>query len=152
MRSLLSRLTYANVMSTVAVFLALGGVGYAALKLPANSVGPHQIKKNAVSSAKVKDKSLTVSDLSKKTRTKLAGARGPQGAQGVQGPTGPAGATLIDSPVPSGKTIEGVWGGQYAPGTETGNNAFVLSTSFPAPLPQPITDATAQLSTNHFSG
>src|SRR4051794_13795005 len=32
-----SALTYANVMATVAVFLALGGGAYAALKLPKNS-------------------------------------------------------------------------------------------------------------------
>ena len=155
-RPLLSRLTYANAMSTIAVFLALGGVGYAVAKLPANSVGPRQIKKNAVSSSKVKDRSLTVSDLSKKTRSKLKGASGPQGLQGASGPTGPAGATLIDSPVPSGKTIKGVWGGQYPPltgaGSGPGNASFVLSTSFPAPLPVPITDATAQFSTNSFVG
>jgi hypothetical protein len=154
-RKITSRLTYANAMSTVAVFLALGGVGYAAITLPRNSVGPRQLKRNAVSSAKVKDRSLTVSDLSKKTRSKLAGARGPQGVQGIQGttgqtgPTGPAGATLIDSPVPSGKTIKGVWGGQYP---AANNDPFVLSTSFPAPLPVPITDATAQFSTNSFVG
>src|SRR3954447_2702101 len=161
MRPLLSRLTYANVMSTIAVFLALGGVGYAVSTLPKNSVGPRQIKKNAVSSSKAKNKSLAISDFSTKTRSKLTGARGPQGAAGQPGqpgqtgqtgPTGPAGATLIDSPVPSGKTIKGVWGGQYTPGGTAGNDAFVLSTSFPAPLSDPITDATAQLSTNSFAG
>jgi hypothetical protein len=153
-----SKLTYSNVMSTIAVFLALGGVGYAVSQLPKNSVGPRQIKKNAVSSSKVKNKSLAISDFSSKTRSKLTGARGPQGAAGQPGqtgqtgPTGPAGATLIDSPVPSGKTIKGVWGGQYTPGGTAGNDAFVLSTSFPAPLSDPITDATAQLSTNSFAG
>src|SRR4051794_8430382 len=149
-------------MSTIAVFIVLGGVGYAAIKLPAHSVGPKQLKKNAVSSSKVKDKSLTVSDFSHKTRSKLTGARGPQGAQGLPGapgtpgstgstgPTGPAGATLIGSPVPPGKTIEGVWGGEY-PAHMTASD-FVLTTSFPAPAPVPITDATAQLSTNSFVG
>src|SRR3954464_4254616 len=135
MRSLWSKLTYANVMSTIAVFLALGGVGYAVSQLPKNSVGPRQIKKNAVSSSKVKNKSLAISDFSAKTRSKLTGARGPQGVAGQPGqtgqtgPTGPAGATLIDSPVPSGKTIKGVWGGKYAP-NGAGNDSFVLSTSF----------------------
>ncbi len=42
------RLTYANVMATVAVFLALGGGAVAALKLKRNSVGSRQIKPNAV--------------------------------------------------------------------------------------------------------
>lgn len=47
-------LSYANVMATIAVFLALGGVSYAAFQLPKNSVGPKQIKREAVNGAKVK--------------------------------------------------------------------------------------------------
>ena len=42
-----SRLSYANVMATIAVFLALGGGAYAA-SLKRNSVGPKQLKPNAV--------------------------------------------------------------------------------------------------------
>ncbi len=53
-----SRLTYANIMSTVGVFIALGGVSYAAMTLPKNSVGPAQVKSNAVSSSKVRNGSL----------------------------------------------------------------------------------------------
>jgi hypothetical protein len=45
--------TYANVMATIAVFLALGGVSYAAFTLPKNSVGSRQIKRGAVNSAKI---------------------------------------------------------------------------------------------------
>jgi len=56
-----SRLTYANAMSTVAVFVALGGGAYA-VSVPRNSVGPSQLKRNAVTSAKVKSRSLLVSD------------------------------------------------------------------------------------------
>jgi hypothetical protein len=41
-------------MSTLAVFVALGGVSYAALKLPKNSVGSKQIRANAVKSGKIK--------------------------------------------------------------------------------------------------
>ncbi|MFN8216811.1 MAG: hypothetical protein U0R71_09470 [Solirubrobacterales bacterium] len=48
------RITYANVMATIAVFLALGGVSYAAFKLPKNSVGSKQLKREAVNGAKVK--------------------------------------------------------------------------------------------------
>src|SRR5215218_2305680 len=44
--------TFANVISMCALFVALGGVSYAALKLPKNSVGTKQIKKNAVRTAK----------------------------------------------------------------------------------------------------
>ena len=51
--SLRRRLTYANVMSTVAVFLAIGGGAYAAVKLPRNSVGKSQIKNGAVTHRKL---------------------------------------------------------------------------------------------------
>ena len=47
---MLHRLSYANVMSTIAVFVALGGSSYAALKLPRNSVGSAQIRNGAVQS------------------------------------------------------------------------------------------------------
>jgi hypothetical protein len=133
-------------MSTIAAFLVLGGIGYAAFTIPRNSVGPRQIRKNAVRSPKVKNRSLKVSDFSRATRSKLTGARGPQGTPGAPG------ATLIGSSVPSGKTIEGVWGGQYTPAATGSNDAFVLTTSFPAPAPEPITDGTAQVSTNSSFG
>ena len=67
MGSLRGKLTYANVMATIAVFVALGGASYAAVKLPTNSVGTKQLKKNAVNGAKVKDNSLTGSDIDEAT-------------------------------------------------------------------------------------
>jgi hypothetical protein len=88
-----SRLTYANVMSTIAVFLALAGGVYAAVTLPANSVGAKQIKANAISSPKVKDHSLLARDFATgqlPTGARGAtGAQGPAGAIGAQGPAGP---------------------------------------------------------------
>lgn len=58
MHLLLSHATYANVMSTIAVFMALGGVGFAAATLPANSVGTRQLKNKAVTSLKIKTKAV----------------------------------------------------------------------------------------------
>src|SRR3954451_3975932 len=50
------RLTYANVMSTLAVFLVLGGgAALAATQLGKNTVGTKQLKKNAVTAAKIKN-------------------------------------------------------------------------------------------------
>jgi hypothetical protein len=46
------KLTYANLMATLAVFIALGGASYAATQLPRNSVGTKQLKKNVVTTAK----------------------------------------------------------------------------------------------------
>ncbi|HVO54167.1 MAG TPA: hypothetical protein VMT37_07130 [Solirubrobacterales bacterium] len=55
MKRIVGKLTYANVMATVAVFIALGGASYAAFKLPKNSVGTKQIKNNAITAAKIKN-------------------------------------------------------------------------------------------------
>jgi hypothetical protein len=49
-----SRLTYANVMATVAVFLALGGGAYA-VSLKRNSVGPKQLRTDAVTGIDAKE-------------------------------------------------------------------------------------------------
>jgi hypothetical protein len=78
-----SRLSFANVMSCVAVFIALGGTGYAAVKLPKNSVGAKQIKTNGVGSSEVKNGSLKKVDF--KASDLPVGAQGPQGIQGIQG-------------------------------------------------------------------
>jgi hypothetical protein len=53
------RLTYANVMSSIAVFLVLGGATALAAGLAKNSVGSKQLKKNAVTSAKIKNNAVT---------------------------------------------------------------------------------------------
>ncbi len=67
------KLTYANLMATVAVFIALGGSAYAALRVPPNSVGTRQLKAasvttgklagGAITAAKVAEHSLTGQDL-----------------------------------------------------------------------------------------
>src|SRR5215213_5524278 len=59
MNKLRRRLTFANVMSVIAVFIALGGSSYALSKLPKNSVGKKQLKANAVTTAKIKKFAVT---------------------------------------------------------------------------------------------
>lgn len=76
------RLSYANVIATTALFLALGGGAYAATQLPKNSVGSEQIKKGAV----------TPNKLSKSALATLTGAQGPRGTEGAKGETGAAGS------------------------------------------------------------
>ena len=63
MKRLRKRLTYANVMSSIAVFLVLGGAAVAATQLPKNSVGSKQLKKNAVTTKKIKNNAVTGSKL-----------------------------------------------------------------------------------------
>jgi hypothetical protein len=67
MGSLRPRLSYANVVATLALFAALSGGAYAATQLPRNSVGTAQLKENAVTGAKVKDGSLTGADINSLT-------------------------------------------------------------------------------------
>src|SRR3954470_1148820 len=92
--------TSAHAIAMIALLVALGGTGYAAFKLPKNSVGSKQIKKNAVTSVKVKNGSLKGGDFKKGQIPKgPKGAQGPQGLPGTPGqngsagPTGPTGAT-----------------------------------------------------------
>jgi hypothetical protein len=64
------RLTYANVMSSLAVFLVLGGAtAFAAGQLAKNSVGSKQLKKNAVTAAKIKKETVTGAKVKKDTLT-----------------------------------------------------------------------------------
>lgn len=53
------RLTYANVVSTLALFLVLCGGAAIAAKVPKKSVGPSQLKANAVTTAKIKANAVT---------------------------------------------------------------------------------------------
>ena len=99
----------------IALFVALGGASYAAIKLPANSVGAAQIKKNAVDSNKVKDRSLLATDFKTgqlpRGETGATGAAGAAGATGATGATGAAGPTFALTYTGGGG---GTIGGSYA--------------------------------------
>jgi RNA polymerase sigma factor (sigma-70 family) len=88
--------TYTNTMSSLALFIALGGTSYA-LTLPRNSVGsaqirtkavgPSEIRTGAVRSRDVRNRSVGVQDLSMLARESLRGRTGPTGPPGPPGPT-----------------------------------------------------------------
>jgi hypothetical protein len=64
MKRLRSKLTYANLVSTLCLFLLLGGgAAFAAAKLAKNSVGTKQIKNNAITAAKSKNGAVTGSKI-----------------------------------------------------------------------------------------
>ncbi len=63
MHKLRPRLTFANVTSCLALFVALGGSAYAATHLRKNSVGTKQIKSNSVTTAKIKNNAVTATKL-----------------------------------------------------------------------------------------
>lgn len=129
------RLTYANVISTLALFLVIaGGSAFAAAKLGKNTVGAKQIKNNAVTSAKVKDGSLQASDF--KAGQLPAGPQGKEGPQGIPGPQGLKGPKGDPGPLtetlPSGKTERGmyIFNGTHPAGGYTPNTSI----SYPLPL------------------
>jgi hypothetical protein len=83
MKHLRAKLTYSNVVSTLCLILLVGGgTAYAAIQMvPKNSVGPKQIRKEAV----------TPSKLSKAAERTLTGQQGPTGPQGSKGDKGDRG-------------------------------------------------------------
>jgi hypothetical protein len=77
----------ALVIACLALFVALGGVGYAAAKINGSS-----IVKGTITAKQIKDRSLGSKDLSKRAVRALRSLRGPRGLRGLAGPQGPAGA------------------------------------------------------------
>jgi hypothetical protein len=97
------------VVACLALGIALGGTSVAAIQaLPKNSVGTKQLKSNAVTSAKVKNRSLLAADFKAGQLPQGPkgdpGAPGAPGAPGQQGQPGPFTDTL-----PAGKSQKGTW-------------------------------------------
>jgi hypothetical protein len=90
-----SCLSYANVMATIAVFVALGGGAYAAFTLPAKSVGSRQLKNSAVTPKKVARATIKLF----KGHRGASGPKGDHGSQGAQGMPGPQGVQGIQGPI-----------------------------------------------------
>jgi hypothetical protein len=111
MQQIRKRLTYANVMSSLAVFLLLGGAtAFAAHKLGRGSVGTKQLKANAVTTAKLKRNAVTTRKI----------AKNAVGAAKIR-----TGAVSTD------KLAKGaVTGEKIAAGTVTGANINAASTPF----------------------
>lgn len=87
MHRIRGKLSYANVISTVCLFLLVGGSSaYAASQLGKESVGTNQLKKAAVTPAKL-------SSAAKAAMTGSTGPQGPKGATGAKGANGAKGAT-----------------------------------------------------------
>lgn len=128
MHQIRRRLTFANVVSCIALFVALGGASYAAVTLPKNSVGSKQIKKNAVTAAKIKKNSVNSSKV-KNHSLKAVDFKpgqlpeGPQGKEGPEGPQGPSGATSVVMRTGPAFTVERNWYGGGAAECNPGERA-----------------------------
>ena len=95
MSRLREHLSYANVMATIAVFIALGGTSYAltrnsvgAKEIRPRAVGASEIRSGAVRSKEIKNRASRLRDISIGARGSLRGQPGPAGPQGPAGPPG----------------------------------------------------------------
>lgn len=138
-----SKLTYSNVVATLALFIALGSGGaYAASKLiDGKTIKPGTIKgkqlaKNAVDAKKIKNGSLTSADF--KQGAVPAGARGATGPGGPAGPAGAAGGkgdrglSAWDT-IPANQTITGSWMYDDTTGTANVDDNFLVPFGAKAP-------------------
>jgi hypothetical protein len=90
-----SHLSFANSISLIALFVALGGTSLAAVTLTKNSVGAKQIKKNAVRASEIKTNAVGASEIRRN-----AVAAGDIADNGV------GGADLSDNSVASGELAD----------------------------------------------
>jgi hypothetical protein len=118
------RLTYANVVSSLCLFILLGGGAYAATSLRRNSVGSAQLRngsvsnpklaRNAVTGAKVKDGSLSGADVTASTLGKVPRAGN---SDRLDGSGASAFQKTISTQCPNGaiSTINGAGSGTCSP-------------------------------------
>ncbi len=143
MKQLRKRLTYANVMSSIAVFLVLGGAtAFAAKKIGSNqlkgsSVTTAKIKKNAVTASKIKQNSVTKAKIAKGAVTggKLAdgSVSAPKLAAGFVAPTAEKLSRYAN--VSSGGTVlAGTQGVSQANITHPKEGFYCISGLTPAPV------------------
>jgi hypothetical protein len=99
------RISPASLLALVALFVALGGVSYAAATIDGksiqnNSIPGKKLKNKAITNKKVEPGTLAANRLTPAARASLKGAQGQQGPAGqqgppgLQGPQGPAGTAL----------------------------------------------------------
>jgi hypothetical protein len=82
----------ALVVACIALAVALGGTGYSAIALPANSVGTKQLKNGSIIAKKVRKHSLLASNFKRgQLQAGPPGQAGPKGADGLPGAAGPPG-------------------------------------------------------------
>jgi hypothetical protein len=152
-------LNYGNVVASLALFVALGGVSWAAVTLPKGSVGNRQLRRDAVTSVKVRDGSLLARDFKggelphgEPGAPGERGGPGPKGDSGPKGDAGVPGATNVvvrrsDTDVDA-STGQALFRVQCAPGERAvGGGASVTNSGASAQVEQsfPIGDNGARL-------
>ena len=115
------RLGSAHVISLLALFVALGGGAYAVTSLPRNSVGTTQLRRGAVTPAK----------LSKAAKVRLRGPAGPRGATGAKGDTGATGGSG-PAGAPGADGVTDLYAAGASSGPLTSSYTTIASLSLPA--------------------
>ncbi|HEU5038683.1 MAG TPA: hypothetical protein VFT70_16880 [Nocardioides sp.] len=131
-RKFTSRLTYANVASTTALVLAIGGGGaaVAAAMVPANSVGSKQIINNSVKSPDLKDDGVTGTDVKESSLGQVPSAADADHATSADG----LGAGAITSPDVFGAGKLGIvrayaWNNSASANANLTNNGYTYNRS-----------------------
>jgi hypothetical protein len=123
------------VVACLGLAISLGGTGYAVSALPKGSVGTAQLRGSAVTSAKVRNRSLTAVDFAKGQLP-----TSPQGSVGAPGPRGDAGPAGQQGPAgPQGRS--GVLSGLTATGGSPNPNGTVQFLGAPVTVTIPSTSA-----------
>ena len=123
------RLSYANVVSSLALFLALGGTS-----LRGHVAGTQQRRLRtdpraaAVGSSEIKNGAVHLADLAKTTTKSLRGAQGPQGPAGPAGAPGAAATSYFAAVSGAGEFLRGNANG----GGHTTNGSGTYTVGFPA--------------------
>lgn len=122
-----NKLSYANVMATIAVFVALGGSSYAAITVTGKNV-----KDGSLTGRDVKNGSIADVDLAASAKR-----AGPQGLMGIPGVAGPPGADGVDG----APGTQGIQGEPGQPGQDGSDAEFVdapaggdLTGTYPNPV------------------
>src|SRR2546423_10532393 len=84
-------------LALLALFVALGGSAYAAVKLPPKSVGKKQLQRGAVTAKAISDSAVTSKAVLDHSLQALDFAAGqlPQGPAGPAGPAGISGVHIV---------------------------------------------------------
>lgn len=151
------RLTYANVVSTLCLFLVLSTSTAVAARLLTGadikngSLTGADVKAGSLTSAHLKSRSVLEADLSAGVVTKLNssardGAQGAQGNPGTPGAAGQAGRSAWET-IPSGTTVRGVFGEHHISSSDTDrfeHDYFTL----PALPSEPVEETDISFATN----
>jgi hypothetical protein len=156
----------ATVIASVALFVALGGTGYAAFSLPKNSVGSKQLKNNAVTTGKLKNGAVTAGKINASgltvpnalhansattattaitAITAITATNATNATNAITATNATTAATATgQGTLASGKTEIGIVGGVFQNGP-TVSSPLAVTATFPVLAPVPLTGSSIEV-------